>query len=881
MGGYKSFSNFEHELLFTFQVHANMRLRFVAFWYLLAVFEVCFGKSTPDSLLRQFVTNIENFNRSFPQEKVYLHLDNTGYFAGETIWYKAYVFRDDSQRATDLSGVLYVELINPMGEVVQTHKHEIVNGGADGHINLEGLLNSGFYEIRAYTRYMVNWGNAGMFSRILPILNAPDVDGDWSQRTMDVFSYERRLPDNREKEHEGEKRMNVAFYPEGGHFVNGLENRMAFSVTNRDGAHFETSGYLESGGQKICDVATIREGRGVFSCVPSGSKLTLHLQNENGKDCSFDLPKAEAMGCVLTISESSDSALSVKVSGNGIYENTELGLLVLNHGNILSFKTIICGKAGYSEVISKNNISEGVHQISLIDAEGNVLAERLVFSFPRKAPSPINVTLENEILSQYCRISLRAKTEPGASFSLAVRDYGSQFNGWQQNGNSWKLLASDLKGYIENPDYYFECDDEEHRRAADLLMMVQGWRRYNLSQMMGREDFTISQKMERTMYVEGRIYDERKNVKKKIENPDVYLTVMNKNTSEGSAGGLFGSKDGGYFFIPLSRFYGTRDFIFRPDEDGDISQFAMSFNRWFSPPTRHVFKNETFSLPVDTPRVWLGWKDDTTAIAMSQREYMLDMVEVKGKRNRDPRAAWLNEKKGERYASIYYDCQLFNEQIRDRHEKSPDFLKWLKKKNNFFGGNWGNEYFDENGRFVEQRLQVMKRDGMDYKRRPVIWIINNGFYCLSFAPKKLSDKDIVRSMATWEDFPATLDEVRSVYISEDENAWQSTLQMPSLIPHRPVTVFIYKSSQGNEWERRRKGIRSFSMSGFDKIETFKSPNYQILPSLPDHRRTLYWNPNVKTDEKGEVDIVFYNNLDCRQLVISAEGFTKEGLPIVY
>jgi hypothetical protein len=38
---------------------------------------------------------------------------------------------------------------------------------------------------------------------------------------------------------------------------------------------------------------------------------------------------------------------------------------------------------------------------------------------------------------------------------------------------------------------------------------------------------------------------------------------------------------------------------------------------------------------------------------------------------------------------------------------------------------------------------------------------------------------------------------------------------------------------------------------------------------------------VKTNEKGLADIVFYNNRDCRQLVISAEGFTKEGLPIVY
>ena len=79
----------------------------------------------------------------------------------------------------------------------------------------------------------------------------------------------------------------------------------------------------------------------------------------------------------------------------------------------------------------------------------------------------------------------------------------------------------------------------------------------------------------------------------------------------------------------------------------------------------------------------------------------------------------------------------------------------------------------------------------------------------------------------------------------------------------------------------RKGVRSIVIEGFDVPETFESPDYKVLPSIPDFRRTLYWNPNVKTDEKGLADIVFYNNRDCRQLVISAEGFTKEGLPIVY
>ena len=30
-------------------------------------------------------------NQLFPQEKVYLHFDNTSYYLGETMWFKAYV----------------------------------------------------------------------------------------------------------------------------------------------------------------------------------------------------------------------------------------------------------------------------------------------------------------------------------------------------------------------------------------------------------------------------------------------------------------------------------------------------------------------------------------------------------------------------------------------------------------------------------------------------------------------------------------------------------------------------------------------------------------------------------------------------------------------
>ena len=111
----------------------------------------------PDSLLTQRQENFERFARQNPQERVYLHFDNTSYYKGENIWYKAYVVRDDNLHFTDLSRILYVELLNPIGYPVETQKLIIENGQAHGSFELKDTLNAGFYEVRAYTAWMLNF----------------------------------------------------------------------------------------------------------------------------------------------------------------------------------------------------------------------------------------------------------------------------------------------------------------------------------------------------------------------------------------------------------------------------------------------------------------------------------------------------------------------------------------------------------------------------------------------------------------------------------------------------------------------------------------------------------------------------------------------------
>ena len=57
-----------------------------------------------------------------------------------------------------MSGVLYADLYNQDGYLVERQQVELRNGQAHGSFLLPDSLYSGYYELRAYTRWMLNWG---------------------------------------------------------------------------------------------------------------------------------------------------------------------------------------------------------------------------------------------------------------------------------------------------------------------------------------------------------------------------------------------------------------------------------------------------------------------------------------------------------------------------------------------------------------------------------------------------------------------------------------------------------------------------------------------------------------------------------------------------
>lgn len=156
--------------------------------------------------LKDYATNIINFNREYPQEKVYLHMDNRSYYIGDTIWFKAYVMNALSLRPTHTSGVLYVELLNENGVEMEHKKLRVEDGMCHGEFSLEDYYRTGYYEIRAYTRNMLNFGNeAPADIENLYMESAIQEGEDVSGNKAAITTRFELIDNNRMKEKEKEK----------------------------------------------------------------------------------------------------------------------------------------------------------------------------------------------------------------------------------------------------------------------------------------------------------------------------------------------------------------------------------------------------------------------------------------------------------------------------------------------------------------------------------------------------------------------------------------------------------------------------------------------------------------------------------------------------
>lgn len=878
------------------------------------------GSSNERSLEK--VTNVMkrvvDFYSRYSQEKVYLHFDNTGYFQGETMWFAGYVYDVGSGYQTSKSRVLYVELINPSGDIIDTQKFKLLNGRTHGQIHLDSLIVTGFYEIRAYTRYMMNWDGDVAFSRVFPVFKAPKAIGNYANPQLDQQSFRRRLPSNRTSADDatgdgnepqnttkrGGKKTSIHLFPEGGNLVRGLHSRVAYTIV--------------TDGEETC--------RGITDLTPTASSTTISVKDSDGKSMTAALPKVYQEGCVLTINNDDDVVTHLSIQCSDSLRGKVLAYALLNEGQFEMCDTFTA-TAHYEKDFERSTLNGGVNQAVVFDPDGRMLCDRLFFVYPHDELDSISITTPTTQLSPCGKVTFDLQTRPNSKLSFSAIDAGTCLNGKHGSIATYMLLGSEVRGYIANPEYYFEADDRTHRQLTDLLMMVQGWRRFEWDDMAAASPRRMNEMLEDGLYLKGQL----KSKSKRHAPEGVDLKAFLYNSQGSSATGSTQTDEAGKFLFAMPDIENEWNLQIQTKVEDKLTSYWVTLDRHFAPASRLLAPGETRLIEgagrwKDDPfgmhryfSVAKKFNDDTSSEfeGFSNGAIVLPTITIKKTRRilgDTNHFIWYDENYGSRFSSIYYDCDRASDQIADRGEYIPTFYSWLASVNEFFSADEPtvshykyinpnyqpssqiDEGLDENEFLSQTNTQYsinIYADGFTYKNRQIIWIINNKYAGISGLPKRnflIEDKMASTNLdkevkylnfkvlePTIAPFPLGLEDVKSIYISEDERASERYL-LCNEAQSGAVTIFLY--THNTESTASNRGLRKTHFQGFSPSETFQMEDYSVLPPMEDYRRTLFWAPNVKTDENGHATIEFWNNSSCRSMYISAEGVSQDGVLLV-
>ena len=862
-----------------------------------------------------YAARINYFNRLCPQEKVYLHLDNTAYFQGETIWYAANVV-DATTGGEAASKVLYVELLSPTGVVLKQQKLKITDGRCHGSFSLIDnaiedavkmrgavLYPSGYYQLRAYTRTMLNFDDAGVFSRVIPVYKAPDKEGDYAEPTMDKYTYNEY--DRPELKHpERPKELNVSFFPEGGHLISGLPCRVAFKATDKQGHGVSIDG-LADDNDVLYSVPFQHNGMGYLEFTP-GVKTQKVQTIYEGKKYTFSLPTPEREGCTLRLGRTdSGDSLTARFAAAGNPATKLLGYTLTSQGKCHVVDTLTIGLRGCTRTIATTSLPTGVYQLTLFDADGAVYAQRLLFIDNGIPTEAVSVTAEKADIHPFDEIRLNLQSVPQSSFSLAVRDAADYGTAYRDDIRTYMLLSSELKGLIEEPGWYFEAESRQsdslqlgirneelgiipadgddsapsnpspitsnpipnssflipnssdRKAALDLLMMVQGWTRYNWQQMAGVEPFKIRHYTEEGLVLDGWAFSRYKEVP--LANVKVGINLYSPDRDKKQST-IVTTDSLGYWSVGVEDFEGEWDLFIqtRQQEKGkENNTTRMRLERSFSPQLYAYQPIEKY-IPgyiwnaTDIGDLHSEEEDEDDAFVAPSDAHLLEEVEVHGRR------MYID------YCTFKaFDADKDTELILDDGLYTYKVADYLRDK--------GYTVITPNG----ESFPSVGINGIHTE-----WIIIRGRWSIServFGYGWEIDMEKVKTVIVYDkrkDF-AAIPVVRSHL---------DAIQIEQKIRDYHGGPYVVEIRLHNKSTRKisTKNSRHTSFSGYTPVVEFYAPTYPNGPIQgdKDYRRTIYWNPEVTTDADGHATVSFYNNGYSRALTVSAEGITTDGVPII-
>ncbi len=284
--------------------------------------------------------------------------------------------------------------------------------------------------------------------------------------------------------------VDLQFMPESGHLIAGLPTRVGFKALGEDGRGIDLQGSVfDSDNIEVARLKSFKYGMGTFDITPQeGKTYTAKVTMANGELKNVPLPVVAASGLVLKV-KNNRAADSITVN---VYTTTGAG----EKYNLVGMaRNVVCYGASFAMngnsfrvAIAKSLFPTGVAHLMLINANNQPVNERLTYVDHH---DNLKIEVKNDASSYASRDSIPVHVnvvdESGkpvrGSFSMAVTDDQQvKQDDYADNISSRMLLSSDLKGYVEDPNYYLQPNDDSWK-ALDALLLTQGWVGYDLKKI--------------------------------------------------------------------------------------------------------------------------------------------------------------------------------------------------------------------------------------------------------------------------------------------------------------------------------------------------------------------------------------------------------------
>ncbi|WP_316785741.1 TonB-dependent receptor [Pedobacter frigiditerrae] len=652
--------------------------------------------------------------------------------------------------------------------------------------------------------------------------------------------------------------VDVQFFPEGGRLIEGLPCKVAFKAVNSNGIGENVSGVItDNDGAEVLTFESTYLGMGSFSLNPSAGKIyTAKIKLSNGNEKIIKLPVAESSGYTFLVNNIDTAKTTVRIMlTENLLNKGELSLIAQHNGEVLATTKISTTKQISTVVLPKAKFPSGIIQLTLFSPENLPVSERIIFV--NNSSDKIDVSLNN-LKQTYAKkgnvnfeiVGANNNQPAQGSFSIAVTnsDIIAADPNNESNILTSLLLTSDLKGFVEKPNYYFLTNDSKTAIELDNLLLTQGWRKIDWKEVNNLSLPKTAFPAEKHMSISGLVTT---NGNKPIANGKITLL----STSKGMVMANTVTNELGRFSFDEVSFGDSIKFVLQGSNKEGKKDVKIILDK---------FPVQTINRNVNTGDIEVNVNTSMMKYLTESSEYF-DEQYKKGFLNRTNQLKTVNivqkVTKEERAAP---NSSNLNGRGRANHiitaedlKNTFDLAQYLRSGRVPGVTVRTNPEFNNIPMLTRPRTPPKNPDDPEDPEQPYMAISMDGLVI-----QKLS-ADLINT-----------DDIESIEVITDISL--STIYGTDA--YYGILIITTKQGKGRKMsEINAPGITIFTPKGFDSVRQFYSPKYDTSTDKnPDLRTTIYWNPNVVTDANGKANINYYNTDRAGNYRIVIEGIDVEG-----